>query len=194
MSKSGRRNNVDGSDAEFYPSDTASDYSNETAEHTNSEQKESSGKKINGKGRDSTLNSNDRITFSSSPVPKREGETPTTGSNDESDEERSLEDQFDHEAEHKTMEYEDFQKQYELRLQYQKEAIGEDWLKEEIELYEKLSMRGFQPLMPRHWGMDFRTIPESLFSPDDEECVIKSISGRDFRGELPFSSSSLRVY
>ncbi|THC97931.1 hypothetical protein EYZ11_002568 [Aspergillus tanneri] len=34
---------------------------------------------------------------------------------------------------------------------------------EEKNLYFRLSMRGFEPVFPRHWQFDFPTLPESLF-------------------------------
>ena len=59
-----------------------------------------------------------------------------------------------------------------------------DWSQTEIDLFNKLNMRGFEPLLPKTWQMDFKTVPEGLFSLKDEEVFIKSISGKNFRGEL----------
>ena len=59
-----------------------------------------------------------------------------------------------------------------------------DWSQTEIGLFNKLNMRGFEPLLPKTWQMDFKTVPEGLFSLKDEAVFINSISGKDFRGEL----------
>jgi len=57
-----------------------------------------------------------------------------------------------------------------------------EWSEAEIALFQKLNMRGFEPLLPENWMMDFKTIPESLFTDKDEEVFINSVCGRDFRG------------
>jgi len=54
----------------------------------------------------------------------------------------------------------------------------------EIALFQKLNMRGFEPLLPGTWKMDFKTIPGPLFTDNDEEVFIGSTSGHDFRGTL----------
>ena len=57
-----------------------------------------------------------------------------------------------------------------------------DWTSEEAALFEKLTMRGFEPILPRNWMMDFKTIPEALFTADEAEIFINAASGKDFRG------------
>lgn len=57
-----------------------------------------------------------------------------------------------------------------------------DWTAAEIELFERLSMRGFEPLLPGTWRMDFKTIPDPLFTDNDEEVFIGPTAGHDFRG------------
>ncbi len=67
-----------------------------------------------------------------------------------------------------------------------KEAIDQiekdQWTEAEFALIQRLSMRGLEPLLPANWRMDFKTIPENLFTDNDEEVFISSASGRDFRG------------
>ncbi len=58
----------------------------------------------------------------------------------------------------------------------------EDWHEDEVALFQKLNMRGFEPLLPSTWSFDFRTCPETIFSSKDEETFINSASGNDFRG------------
>ena len=62
-----------------------------------------------------------------------------------------------------------------------KEIAKGDWGKAEITLYRRMVMRGFEPLLPRHWTMDFRTIPGVLFGTQ-KQSFINSASGKDFRG------------
>lgn len=62
---------------------------------------------------------------------------------------------------------------------------AEEWHEDEVALFQKLNMRGFEPLLPSTWSFDFRTCPEIIFSSDDEETFINSASGNDFRGIYP---------
>lgn len=69
-----------------------------------------------------------------------------------------------------------------------KAIVKEDhpgWSQSEIDLYNKLNMRGFQPLLPTPWHMDFPTFPPVLFSSNNERVFIKSLCGKDFRGMHP---------
>lgn len=70
------------------------------------------------------------------------------------------------------------------RRQETLERIKEgDWHVDEIALFQKLSMRGLEPLLPSHWSFDFRTCPSTIFSSNEEETFINSKSGCDFRGK-----------
>ena len=70
------------------------------------------------------------------------------------------------------------------------QAVGKgDWSEAEIALFQRLSMRGFEPLLPGTWRMDFKTIPDPLFTDKDEEIFIGSTKGQDFRGK-PDSTQS----
>lgn len=56
------------------------------------------------------------------------------------------------------------------------------WSEDAIALYTKLSMRGYEPLLPKRWDVDFETMPDALFTPDDDIAFIKPALGTDFRG------------
>lgn len=58
-----------------------------------------------------------------------------------------------------------------------------NWHDDEIMLFQKLSMRGFEPLLPSHWNYDFRTCPVTIFSRNENETFINARSGNDFRGK-----------
>ncbi|KAJ9623080.1 hypothetical protein H2203_006012 [Taxawa tesnikishii (nom. ined.)] len=62
------------------------------------------------------------------------------------------------------------------------ELAAAGWSIDAIPMLQKLHLRGFEPLMPEHWVMDFRFMPEGLFAPPErpELAFIKSMSGRDF--------------
>lgn len=61
-------------------------------------------------------------------------------------------------------------------------AYRADWSDAELALFQRLNMRGFEPLLPGPWRLDFKTIPDSLFTDKDEEVFIGSSTGHDFRG------------
>ena len=68
-------------------------------------------------------------------------------------------------------------------LTRKEEATEEDhphWSKAERDLFNKLNSRGFEPLLPKIWETEFPTMPPDLFSPDKDECFIKSIGGDAF--------------
>ncbi len=58
-----------------------------------------------------------------------------------------------------------------------------EWHKDEAALFMKLTMRGFEPLIPTHWSFDFRTCPQTVFSSNEGETLINAKSGNEFRGE-----------
>ncbi|RMZ86847.1 hypothetical protein DV736_g5925, partial [Chaetothyriales sp. CBS 134916] len=52
----------------------------------------------------------------------------------------------------------------------------------EHELFIQLSMRGYDPLIPNNWMLDFRTLPLALFADDTEdEPIIHAMHGSEFR-------------
>ncbi|EAU37041.1 predicted protein [Aspergillus terreus NIH2624] len=55
---------------------------------------------------------------------------------------------------------------------------------EESDLFFRLAMRGFEPLVPRHWKHDFPTLPELLFPPPGDESgpLIRAFGKSDFFG------------
>ncbi|KAK0855805.1 hypothetical protein LTR91_014322 [Friedmanniomyces endolithicus] len=56
------------------------------------------------------------------------------------------------------------------------ELQAEGWSDDHIFLVQKLALRGFEPLLPRHWKWDFTYLPDALFEPpgEDEKAFIGS--------------------
>lgn len=55
------------------------------------------------------------------------------------------------------------------------------WAFSEKQLYH-LSLRGFEPLLPENWMVDFKTLPLTLFANDNTDPpLIQPISGTEFR-------------
>lgn len=57
------------------------------------------------------------------------------------------------------------------------------WAEAEKDLFYRLAMRGFEPLVPGHWSMDFKTLPQQLFSVQEQEPLILPYEQREFRAK-----------
>ncbi|OAX78462.1 hypothetical protein ACJ72_07231, partial [Emergomyces africanus] len=57
------------------------------------------------------------------------------------------------------------------------------WAKAEEDLFHRLAMRGFEPLVPSNWELDFSTLPESLFGQpgDVTSPYIHAVGASEFR-------------
>ncbi|KAI9826087.1 MAG: hypothetical protein M1832_000536 [Thelocarpon impressellum] len=62
-----------------------------------------------------------------------------------------------------------------------------DWTEAEVALYRRLTMRGFEPLLPRHWMMDYKTMPDVLFGGPAEQTFLNAASRNDFRAQKALS-------
>ena len=60
------------------------------------------------------------------------------------------------------------------------------WPQADKELFENLAMRGFRPLVPSNWTMDFDTLPLSLFHEEGktQPPIVHCIDESQFRGKL----------
>lgn len=88
-------------------------------------------------------------------------------------------------AREKVQEY--LARQAELALK--KEAIAEvkqqgNWHKDEVFLFERLSLRSFEELLPQEWQIDFRTLPEDLFNENKDKVLINYNCSPSFHGKL----------
>lgn len=77
-------------------------------------------------------------------------------------------------------------------------SLPDTWSKAEKELFSRLAMRGFEPLLPRHWQHDFSTLPQSLFPilESGQYPLIRPYRDSDFYGKLridPFLCYIIRV-
>ena len=58
------------------------------------------------------------------------------------------------------------------------------WSEDSVFMFQKLNMRGFEPLLPNPWKEDFVTLPLNLFTPNDSMAFVKADGQSDFRGML----------
>lgn len=56
------------------------------------------------------------------------------------------------------------------------------WSEDAVFMFQKLNMRGFEPLLPDPWKRDFVTLPLDLFTTNDSKAFIKADGLSDFRG------------
>ena len=56
------------------------------------------------------------------------------------------------------------------------------WSSDEVWLFHKLNMRGFEPLLSETWDWDFETVPDRMFSGDDTKVLIKAREGNEYNG------------
>jgi hypothetical protein len=85
----------------------------------------------------------------------------------------------------KVKEYLDRQAELALR----KGAIDEvkaqgTWHPDEVFLFERLSMRSFEELLPASWQIDFPTLPEALFTTNPTKTFINFNYGSSSRGMI----------
>ncbi|KAK2737542.1 hypothetical protein FQN57_007477 [Myotisia sp. PD_48] len=56
------------------------------------------------------------------------------------------------------------------------------WAEAERDLFFRLAMRGFEPLLPSNWKMDFATLPETLFAPSNSgTAYLAPVGQNEFR-------------
>ncbi|KAL8643633.1 MAG: hypothetical protein Q9210_007607, partial [Variospora velana] len=58
--------------------------------------------------------------------------------------------------------------------------VMKTWSKDEVWLFHKLNMRGFEPLLPATWDFEFVTLPNNLFSDNDAKVLIKAREGTEY--------------
>ncbi|PVH82080.1 hypothetical protein DL98DRAFT_488760, partial [Cadophora sp. DSE1049] len=87
----------------------------------------------------------------------------------EEEDEVDLEAQEAAASEAKVQEYLARQKEFEtIQENIQKAKADASWHPDALFLYERLALRSFEPLVPIDWRIDFPTLPEVLFTDEEE--------------------------
>lgn len=60
--------------------------------------------------------------------------------------------------------------------------VMKTWSEDQVWTFNKLNMRGFEPLLPETWALEFVTVPKDVFSDDDSEVLIKAHEGNEYNG------------
>lgn len=67
------------------------------------------------------------------------------------------------------------------------EMRADGWPDEHIALVSKLTMRGYEPLLPHFWKLDYRNFPDQLFEADDNS-FINTLCNKHLRAIKAFNS------
>jgi hypothetical protein len=88
-------------------------------------------------------------------------------------------------AQVKVQEYLERQAELEMRREdIEKARAAGDWHTDELFLFERLTMRSFEELIPLEWKIDFPTLPELLFTDEPAKTFINYNCNSSARGEL----------
>ena len=103
---------------------------------------------------------------------------------------------FDEEATAREKVEEYLARQAELALK--KDLIAEvkqqgTWHPDEVYLFERLSLRSFEPLIPQEWQIDFGTLPEDLFDENKDNVLINHNCLPGFHGKPSMVSLSQKA-
>lgn len=64
-----------------------------------------------------------------------------------------------------------------------RELRAAGWSEDAVFLFQKLGMRGFEPLMPSSWAFNFVMFPEMMFTKNMDKAYIKATYGSDYHAE-----------
>lgn len=84
--------------------------------------------------------------------------------------------------------YQDQQKDFDPELERERREIqgrelrAAGWPADAIFLFQKLGMRGFEPLLPHSWSTDFVALPLDLFTRNLDKAFVKPNFGSDWHG------------
>jgi hypothetical protein len=100
-------------------------------------------------------------------------------------EEEIEEEDIDQEAVAEAIVQEYLARQAELALrkdEVEKVKAAGDWHPDEIFLFERLSMRSFEQVIPAQWQIDLPALPETLFTTDPEKMFVKNNCRSSYSG------------
>ncbi|KAH9882001.1 hypothetical protein J1614_001172 [Plenodomus biglobosus] len=74
------------------------------------------------------------------------------------------------------------------RAKQARELRDAGWTEDAVFLFQKLGMRGFEPILPVDWVDDFETLPEVLFTANIDKAFIKPAQGSDYHAQRALSN------
>ena len=76
----------------------------------------------------------------------------------------------------------DVDKERERRDKQGRELRDSGWSEDAVFLFQKLGMRGFEPILPIEWIDDLETLPEDLFTARLDKVFLRPAHGSGYRG------------
>ncbi|KAH7088881.1 hypothetical protein FB567DRAFT_467667 [Paraphoma chrysanthemicola] len=80
------------------------------------------------------------------------------------------------------------EKERQRRERQGSELRAAGWSEDAVFLFQKLGLRGFEPLLPIAWIDDLETLPEDLFTARIDRAFLSPANGTDFRAQQALSS------
>lgn len=74
------------------------------------------------------------------------------------------------------------------RAKQARELREAGWTEDAVFLFQKLGMRGFEPILPMDWINDFETLPQVLFTANIDKAFIRPAQGSDYHAQRALSS------
>ncbi|KAI8942575.1 hypothetical protein NX059_000633 [Plenodomus lindquistii] len=74
------------------------------------------------------------------------------------------------------------------RAKQGRELRSSGWTEDSVFLFQKLGMRGFEPILPIDWVSDFETLPVDLFTANIDKAFIKPAQGSDYHAQRALST------
>lgn len=84
----------------------------------------------------------------------------------------------------------DIDKERQRRERQGRQLRDAGWPEDAVFLFQKLGMRGFEPLLPIDWINDLETLPEDLFTARADKAFLRPAHGSGFRGKYPNTTST----
>ncbi|KAF2032692.1 hypothetical protein EK21DRAFT_109759 [Setomelanomma holmii] len=82
----------------------------------------------------------------------------------------------------------DVNQERERREKQGRELRDAGWSEDAVFLFQKLGLRGFEPLLPIEWIDDLETLPEDLFTAKPDKAFLKPANGTDWRAQQALSN------
>ncbi|KAH4186557.1 hypothetical protein HBI65_210110 [Parastagonospora nodorum] len=82
----------------------------------------------------------------------------------------------------------DVDKERERRENQGRQLRAAGWSEDAVFLFQKLGMRGFEPLLPIEWIDDLETLPEDLFTARVDKAFLRPAHGSGFRAQQALSN------
>jgi len=82
----------------------------------------------------------------------------------------------------------DLEEERNRRAKQARELKEAGWSEDAVFLFQKLAMRGIEPLLPVDWLVDFATLPENLFTANIDKAFVRPVQGSYYHAQRALSN------